>query len=50
MKNGVRLDQNATRAAIAAGYSERTAKQIGSRLLTNVDISSQIETRNRETE
>lgn len=59
MKNGVRqrrtrfikeylIDQNATRAAIAAGYSERTAKQIGSRLLTNVDISSQIETRNRE--
>ena len=29
---------NATAAAIAAGYSKRTARQIGSRLLTNVDI------------
>lgn len=29
---------NATQAAIKAGYSERTAKSQGSRLLTNVDI------------
>ena len=40
------IDQNATRAAIAAGYSEKTAKQQGSRLLTNVDVASQIETEN----
>jgi phage terminase small subunit len=31
-------DQNATRAAIRAGYSRVTAKQQGSRLLTNADI------------
>lgn len=31
-------DQNATQAAIRAGYSERTAKQQGSRLLTNADV------------
>ncbi|CAM3536476.1 terminase small subunit [Parendozoicomonas haliclonae] len=36
------LDQNATRAAIAAGYSEKTARSQGSRLLTNVDISQTI--------
>ena len=34
------LNPNATQAAIAAGYSERTAKQQGSRLLTNADIAS----------
>ena len=32
------IDLNATQAAIRAGYSEKTAKSIGSRLLTNVDI------------
>ena len=32
------IDQNATQAAIRAGYSERTAKQQGSRLLTDVDV------------
>ena len=31
-------DPNATRAAIAAGYSEKTARAAGQRLLTNVDI------------
>ena len=36
------LDQNATRAAIAAGYSEKTAKSQGSRLLTYADISQAI--------
>jgi phage terminase small subunit len=36
---------NATQAAIAAGYSAKTAKQIGSKLLTNVDITSRISER-----
>lgn len=33
---------NATKAAKAAGYSEKTAKQQGSRLLTNVDVDSRV--------
>lgn len=37
------VDLNATQAAIRAGYSEKTAKQIGSRLLTHVDVSKAIE-------
>jgi phage terminase small subunit len=36
-------DLNATRAAIAAGYSEKTAKAAASRLLTNVDVKRRIE-------
>lgn len=32
------LDPNATQAAIKAGYSTKTAKQQGQRLLTNVDV------------
>jgi phage terminase small subunit len=32
------IDGNATRAAKACGYSRKTAKQQGSRLLTNVDV------------
>ena len=36
-------DLNATQAAIRAGYSEKTAKQQGSRLLTNADILKQVE-------
>ncbi len=32
-------DNNGTQAAIRAGYSPRTAKQMGSQLLTRVDIS-----------
>lgn len=32
------VDLNATQAAIRAGYSAKTAKQAGSRLLTNVDV------------
>ena len=36
------LDRNATKAAISAGYSEKTAKQQGSRLLTNVDVAAAI--------
>ncbi len=36
------IDQNATQAAVRAGYSEKTAKSQGQRLLTNVDISAYI--------
>ncbi len=35
-------DLNATQAALRAGYSARTAKQQGSRLLSNVDVASAI--------
>lgn len=42
---------NATEAAIAAGYSAKTAKQQGSRLLTNADLAAYIqERRDEETE
>jgi phage terminase small subunit len=37
------VDLNATKAAIRAGYSENTAKQQGSRLLTNADIRARID-------
>lgn len=37
------VDLNATQAAIRAGYSEDTAKQQGSRLLTNVDVQTHVE-------
>ena len=36
-------DLNATQAAIRAGYSEKTAKSQGQRLLTNVDIAKAID-------
>jgi phage terminase small subunit len=36
------VDRNATKAAERAGYSVRTAKQQGSRLLTYVDVQSEI--------
>lgn len=36
------IDLNATQAAIRAGYSEKTARSAGQRLLTNVDISEAI--------
>ncbi|NYV68144.1 terminase small subunit [Bacillus sp. Gen3] len=39
------VDLNATQAAIRAGYSEKTARSQGQRLLTNVDIQSYIEER-----
>lgn len=39
------VDRNATQAAIRAGCSEKTAKQIGSRLLTNVDVAAAIQAR-----
>jgi phage terminase small subunit len=38
------IDRNATQAAIRAGYSAKTAKQIGSRLLTVVDIAAAVST------
>lgn len=36
------IDGNATQAAIRAGYSPKTAKEQGSRLLTNVDIKKRL--------
>ena len=39
------IDLNATQAAVRAGYSAKTAKQIGSRLLTNVDIAAAVSNR-----
>ena len=35
-------DSNATQAAIRAGYSEKTAKEQGSRLLTNVAVKTRV--------
>lgn len=37
------VDLNATQAAIRAGYSPKTARSIGWRLLTNVDIQEAIQ-------
>lgn len=37
------IDCNATQAAIRAGYSEKTAEVIGSRLLRNVKVSEVIQ-------
>ena len=42
------IDFNATQAAIRAGYSSDTAKQQGSRLLSNVDVRAAIDTAIRE--
>lgn len=39
------IDLNATQAAIRAGYSAKTAKQIGSKLLTNIDVASEVSKR-----
>lgn len=36
------IDLNATQSAIRAGYSKKTARSIGQRLLTNVDIQNLI--------
>lgn len=44
------VDLNATQAAIRAGYSKRTARSQGQRLLTNVDIQQAIEKRMKEKE
>ena len=37
------VNLNATQAAFRAGYSKRTAKQQGARLLTNVDVQKAVE-------
>lgn len=37
------INLNATQAAIKAGYSQKTARSIGQRLLTNVDIERAIQ-------
>ena len=42
------LEQNATKAAIAAGCSEKSARQQGERLLTNASIRAEIEQKNTE--
>jgi len=42
------VDKNATQAAIRSGYSKKTAKSQGQRLLTNVDISQRIDELNTE--
>ena len=36
---------NATEAAIAAGYSRKTARSIGQRIFTNVDVAEAIKAR-----
>jgi len=41
---------NAAQSAIRAGYSEKTARSQGQRLLTKVDIKSAIEKRNQDLE
>ena len=43
------IDFNASRAAIAAGYSSSGAKVQGSRLLTNVNVRRLVERRQEET-
>jgi phage terminase small subunit len=40
------IDLNATRAAVSAGYSARTAAQAGSRLLRDVQVRAEIEQAN----
>lgn len=42
------IDHNATRAAIASGYSEKTAESQGSRLLRNVKVREIIDRLERE--
>ena len=44
------IDLNATQAAIRAGYSRKTAKQIGQENLTKLDIKEYIEKRMEEKE
>lgn len=44
----IQLNQNGTQAAIAAGYSERSAGQIAHRLLKNAEISTRIRERTAE--
>lgn len=44
------IDLNATQAAIRAGYSKKTAKQIGRENLTKLDIKAYIDARMAEKE
>lgn len=44
------VDMNATGAAIRAGYSPKTAKSQASRLLTYVDVKSEIQRKQKESE
>lgn len=44
------IDLNATQACIRAGYSKKTAKQIGQQNLTKVDLKNYIEERLKEKE
>ncbi|QGY44147.1 terminase small subunit [Maribellus comscasis] len=44
------IDLNATQAAIRAGYSKRTAKSQGQRLLTFVDIQKRIQALQKDTQ
>ena len=44
------IDRNATQAAIRSGYSKKTARAIGSRLLTDVDIRARVDELIREQE
>ena len=44
------IDLNATQACIRAGYSKKTAKQIGQQNLTKVDLKNYIEARMAEKE
>ena len=37
------IDPNATQAAITAGYSEKTARSQGQRLLTNADVAAALD-------
>jgi phage terminase small subunit len=41
-------DLNATQAAIRAGYSQKTARQQGDRLLSNVDVAAAVDNAMRE--
>lgn len=45
MLHGAPLQQDATQAAIRAGYSAKTAGQIGERLLRNVEIQAELSER-----
>lgn len=42
------LSGNATKAAVEAGYSSKTARSIGQRLLTFADVQEYLEQRNKE--
>jgi len=43
------VDRNATQAAVRAGYSQKCARQVGSRLLTYVDVRASVAQQTAET-